>query len=70
MSDPRVTDEMVEAAQAAWTKAYWTERTPGKLDWMRAALEAVVGDWECLCNVEPGTAIFISSQCPHHGINS
>jgi hypothetical protein len=30
----------VEAAEKAWTKAYWTEATPGKSDWMRAALVA------------------------------
>ena len=35
-----IPDEAVEAAQAAWTKAYWTEATPGRTDWMRAALEA------------------------------
>lgn len=38
----KISDEAVEAAQKAWTKAYWTEATPGKADWMHAALAAAV----------------------------
>ena len=38
----KISDETVEVAQAAWTKAYWTEAKPGRPDWMRAALEAAV----------------------------
>jgi len=38
----RITDEAVEAAQKAWSKAYWTTSSPGRKDWMRAALEAAL----------------------------
>ena len=37
-----VSDEAVQVAQAAWTKAYWTEAEPARTDWMRAALEATL----------------------------
>lgn len=42
MNDPRITDEMVAAAERAWNAAYWTTASPGRLDWMRAALEAAL----------------------------
>ena len=36
-----VSDEAVEAAQAAWTAAYWKPE-PARVDWMRAALTAAL----------------------------
>lgn len=43
MSDPRITDEMVAKAERAWNAAWLLPiASPGRLDWMRAALEAAL----------------------------